>query len=208
MDMDETERKLYEQIFPITQRLKTLEKRVALILLINSAIFLVIFYLSGGVNILSLVSIILFGLAVGLLFQRYMDMRLGGTLTYAIMLYYSLGNLWILPHFFIISIIGVPLGIYFMRKGYLGHLLFYLLGGIILPLSILSYYVFRIYVPPFSAVPIVQSAAGIIYLVLPLIFLYNLLRIERRKIPLNIIYMAGLLMAGWALWALILNALI
>ncbi|NYB51557.1 MAG: hypothetical protein HVN35_03190 [Methanobacteriaceae archaeon] len=206
--MDETESKLYEQIFPITHRLKKLEMIVAIILLINSLIFLIIFSISGGVNILSLVSIILFGLAVGLLFQRYMDMRLGGTLTYAIMLYYSLGNLWILPHFFVVSAIGVPIGIFFMRRGYLGHILFYLLGAIILPLSILSYYIFRIYVPPLSLVPIVQSAAGIIYLVMPLIFLYNLLRIERKKIPLNIIYMAGLLLAGWALWVVILNYLV
>lgn len=206
--MDETEEKLYGQIFPITERLKTLEKRVAFILLINSIIFLLIFKFSGGINILALVSIILFGLAVGLLFQRYMDMRLGGTLTYAIMLYYSLGNLWILPHFFAISLIGVPIGIFFMRKGYLGHLLFYLLGAIILPLSIISYFIFRLYIPPFSVVPIIQSAAGIIYLVLPLIFLYNLLRIEKRKIPLNIIYMGGLLLAGWALWVFILNYLV
>ncbi|MBI5679855.1 MAG: hypothetical protein HZC47_03040 [Methanobacterium sp.] len=206
--MDETEEKLYGQIFPITEKLKTLEKRVAIILLINSIIFLLIFKFSGGINILALVSIILFGLAVGLLFQRYMDMRLGGTLTYAIMLYYSLGNLWILPHFFAISLIGVPIGIFFMRKGYLGHLLFYLLAAIILPLSIISYFILRLYIPPFSVVPIIQSAAGIIYLVLPLIFLYNLLRIEKRKIPLNIIYMAGLLLAGWALWVFILNYLV
>jgi len=208
MQPNDEERKIYEQIFPITEKLKNLERRVAIIIFIISIIFLLFFKFSGGLNILLLVSILLFGLAVGLLFQRSLDMRLGGTTTYAIMLYYALGNLWILPHFFVVSLAGVPLGIYFMRKGYLGHLLFYLLGAIVIPISVISYYIFRLYIPPFTAVPTVQSAAGIIYLVLPMIFLYNLLRLEKSKIPLNILYMAFLLLIGWALWIAILYFLI
>lgn len=199
------EKAAYENVLLITEELKKLERRVALYFIISSFAFLILFKFFIDLMILLLISVMFFGIAVTILFRRNEDLRLGGILTYPLLLCYSISNLLVFIHFFIIVLIGLPIGIWLTRRGYIGQVLFYMLALFVFPLTVLSYYAFAIYFPPITIINIIQHPGTVIYLLLPHIYLYNLMKLPKKKIGKDIMAMTFLVLAGIVFWVLILR---
>lgn len=192
---------MYQKIFSITAHIESLERRIIVALYIMSLGFL-IFFKATNDNIMILTAMLSFGFATSLLFRRNLDIRFGGMSTFALLLYYSVGNLWIFAHFLFVALVCMPVGIFFMRRGYLGQILFYVLSLVVFPVTVISYYLLIHAIPPYSLLPynVIYHAGDIIYIVLPQIYLYTILQLEKKKIMADILYLAVLLAVSVAFW--------
>lgn len=195
------ENAIYQNIFYITAHLEKLENRIAGSMYLMALGFLM-FFKATGLHIMLLASVLSFGFATSLIFRRSLDIRFGGMSTFALILYYSLGNMWIFLHFLAVVFICLPIGIFFMRRGYLGQMLFYVLSLVVFPVTILSYYFVIKIIAPFSFMPenVLYHAGDIIYLIIPQIYVYSILQLEKKKIVEDVAYFTGLLAISTALW--------
>jgi hypothetical protein len=198
------EDRAYDKVMHITKRLKEFERKIAIYLYAACILSLWVYIQFVQQNILLLTSIIFFGTATTILFRGRRVIRLGGILSYPLLLYYSLGNTMVLMHFFVMALIGFPIGIALTKKGYIGQVLFYALSLVVFPLTVVSYYFFSILLPPASIIPQVYHAGEVIYLILPQIYIYNLLKMNKNEMMTDIVTMLLLTFAGWGLWSLIL----
>jgi len=134
-----SETRIYKNILNVTKELKKLELRVAVYTFLFSAVFFVLYLILNRLSMLYLISVIFFGIGITILFRKDEDLRLGGILTYPLLLYYTLSNILLPLHFLAVVIIGIPIVIYLVRQGYLGQVLFYTLAIFMFPLTVLSY---------------------------------------------------------------------
>lgn len=201
----DTEYIIYQQVFSITNRLKKLEQKAACVIFGASFIFLCIFFLFGKLNILLLSSVILFGIATLILARRILNIKLGGLLTFPLLLYYTLNTPWILLHFFLVTALGMPLGVMLIRRGYIGEMLFYLLSPLVLPITVVSYYLFTTYFPAYHITPMTHNPGDVIYLALPQLYIYNLLGQAESKVPRELISMVLLVAGGVGVWYAIIT---
>lgn len=199
------ESKAYKRVIHITEELKKFERKIALYLYGGSLAFMLLYFLVFQLNILLLISVIFFGTATTIIFRGRRVVRLGGILTYPLLLYYSLGNSMVLIHFLFMTLVGFPIAILLTRKGYIGQVLFYALSLIIFPLTVVSYYIFSIFLPPAPIVLDVYHAGEVIYLILPQIYIYNLMKMNKDEMMTDIVTMLLLIFMGWSLWALVLT---
>ncbi len=202
-----SEAKIYNNILNVTKELKKLEFKVAIYTFISSLLFFLLYFLLNKLSILYLISVIFFGIGITILFRRDEDLRLGGILTYPLLLYYTLSNALLPIHFLLVVIIGIPIVTYLVRKGYLGQVLFYALAIVIFPLTVLSYYFMSSYFKPVLLSSIAYDPGYVIYLLLPHIYLYNLMKLPKEKIADDITMLVLLLIGGVSFWIL-LNLLI
>ncbi len=200
------EDKIYNNILVVTGELKKLELKVAIYTFICSLIFFLLYFLLNKLSILYLISVIFFGIGITILFRRNEDIRLGGILTYPLLLYYTLSNALLPIHFLLVVAIGIPITIYLVRRGYLGQVLFYTLAIFIFPLTVLSYYVLSSYFRPVLLSSIAFDPGYVIYLLLPHIYLYNLMKLPKEKIMNDITILILLIIGGVGFW-LLLNLL-
>lgn len=200
---------MYARIFSITAQLDKLENKVSLSMYLMSLGFLILFKVTG-MHIMLLTAVLSFGFSTSVLFRRGLDIRFGGMSTFALLTYYSLGNIWLLAHFLAVVFVCLPVGVLFMRKGYLGQMLFYVLSLVVFPVTIVSYYLTVGFIPPYSLLSenVLYHAGDVIYLVLPQIYLYSILQLEKKKIVEDVSYLILLLAASVALWVGIIHFIV
>lgn len=169
--------------------------------LIESLIFFGL-YKTYNHSIFLAVSVLLYGFASGLFIKRWFDVRLGGIVTYALLLYYSLGNILVLAHF--LFIVAIALIIYYIlaRKGIIGEFLFYTSAIIIFPLTIVSYSWFTQYFSSISIVSGLHHAGNLIYILLPTIYSYNLTKQDSKSFVKDLILLIVALAFSFVLWRL------
>ena len=194
---------IYNRVLMVTRELKRLEFRTAIYLFISSLAFFLLYAIFWRLNLLFLISVIFSGIGILILFRRDEDIRLGGVLTFPLLLYYTLRNILLPLHFLLIVFIGIPITIYLIRKGYIGQVLFYMLAIFIFPLTVLSYYLFTQYFSPVLLSSITYDPGLVIYLLLPHIYLYNLMKIPKDKILNDITLLILLLIGGVSFWLLV-----
>ena len=199
------EKKAYENVLVITDELKKLERKTSVYIFMAAAVFILLHIFFSSLGIMLLVSVMFFGIGITILFRRNEDLRLGGILTYPLLLCYSLSNILVTLHFFIVVLVSLPVGILLIRRGYIGQILFFMLALFVFPMTVLSYYFFIIAFPPISVLSVVQHPGTVIYLLMPHIYLYNLMKLPRKKIPFDMIAMALLGLLGGGLWILIMK---
>lgn len=189
----------YKNILEITDLIRKKERLVAALLFLASLISSFIFFKYYTHRSLLLVAVLFYGLAVSLLFKRDLDVKLGGLSSFALLLYYTLGNLWLPVHFIIVWIIGIPLAVYVSRRGLLGPLLFYGLALILLPVSLLSYEWFGVNYH-YSLIPQTFDAQEVIYVFLPMVYVHTSLSVKKSLILRDTLVFFGLLIVSVVLW--------
>jgi len=199
----ERESIIYNKVLVVTKELKKLELKVAIYMFLSSFAFFLIYYFFRSLNILYLISVIFFGIAITVVLRREEDLRLGGILTYPLLLYYTLTNALLPLHFLAVVLIGIPIVVILTRKGYIGQVLFYTLALFIFPVTVLSYYGISSLIRPILLSNITYEPGLVIYLLLPHIYLYNLMKLPKEKIWNDITIMLLLVIGGVGFWLLV-----
>lgn len=200
-DNEVFEEKAYYNVLDVAEELKVLERRVAISLYIGALVFFGVYLAVYRDTIVFLVAILFFGTATTIIFRGESgEVRLGGILTYPLLLYYSFHNVWIIGHFFAISLLSIPIGIFLIRRRYIGQLLFYTLSLFVLPLTILSYYVVSLHIMPIPLIGDLFDAGVVVYTLLPQIYAYNLLKLTKTEMLHDMAAMVALLIAGIVFW--------
>lgn len=197
MLMDES--KYYARVLNVTELVRKKEWKLAGILFAASIIFTTLHYTYFEHRAVFLVAVMFYGLAISLLLKRDMDVKLGGISTFALLLYYTLDNLWIMLHFFIIVALGIPVAIALSRRGYLGPMMFYSLALVMLPISALSYVWFGQHYS-YSLVNNTFQAEEVIYIFLPMIYIHASLSVKRSLIVRDALVFYGLMTFSVLVW--------
>lgn len=194
------ENKYYAQVLDVTKLITQKEQTMAIVLLSFSFLATCIYYAWLPQRVFLLLPIVFFGLAVSLIFKRDQDVKLGGLSSYTLLLYYTLDNVWLLVHFIIISLLGVPLVFALVRRGYIGPLALYALTIFILPVSAISYSLLG---SQFNY-PLIggNSFHGqeVIYIFLPLIYIHTSVSIKRKQFAKESLYFMLLIAGGLVFW--------
>lgn len=195
--MDED--KYYSQVLDVTKLIKQKERKLVIALLALSAIMAVAHYLWLPGKVYFLLPVIFFGLAIGAIFKRDQDIKLGGLSSFALMLYYTLDNAWLVVHFILLVAIGFPIVLILVRRGYIGPLALYALTIFLLPLSAISYGYFgqRFH---YNLIGDTLHAAEVIYIVLPMIYIHAAVTVKRKQFVKESFYFMILLIFGVAFW--------
>lgn len=193
------EDKYYSHVLDVTKLIRQKELKIGVILLVVSAISAAAHYLWLPDRVYLLLPVVFFGLAVASIFKRDQDVKLGGLSSYALMLYYTLDNAWLVLHFIAMNIIGVPIVFWLTRHGYIGPLALYALTILLLPVSAISYGFFSQHFH-YQLIHGTFSAEEVIYIFLPLIYIHTSLTIKRKQYFKESFYYLVLLVFGAALW--------
>lgn len=187
----------------VTDELKKLELKTAIALFVASLISFLIYAFLWRFNMMYLISIVFFGIGITIIFRKDEDVRLGGILTFPLLLYYSLSNALVPVHFMIMVAIGLPLTILLIRRGYIGQVLFYMSSLFMFPLTVLSYYFLIEQIPPIILASVTFDPGFVIYILLPHIYVYNLIKLPKDKILNDIIILLLLLIGSIGFWLLL-----
>lgn len=191
---------IYRQVLDITKHLKRREHKVALMLLLASIGTVILYYLYFRLQIIFLIAVMFSGLSASLIIKRNADVRLGGLSTFPLLLYYTLSTWWIPLHFLVLVVIGLPIGVLLVRRGYIEHMLFYILSIFIFPLAVLSFLALTEIAPQFRLVSDTYPAEAVIYAFLPQVYIYSTLGMNRKRILADNVFFFVALAVGVAIW--------
>lgn len=190
----------YNTVLNITRYLRKTERKVVILHFIAAAFFYYLYVANFRHEVILLNAVIFFGMGVVLVLRRDEDIKIGGVLTLPLLVYYSLSDTFLPIHFFIVVAICTPLGIMLMRRNYYGEMLFYMLALITIPVTTLSYNYLHDFFVTAAFPDLLFLPRASIYILLPHIYIYNLLRLSDKKIVYDLVITVLSLLAGITLW--------
>lgn len=155
-------------------------------------------------SLFTILSVISYGLAFSLFLKRYFDIRLGGIITFPLLLYYSLGNLNVLFHFLIMVPTCLIVFMVLSKKGFIGEILFYLSLVFCLPIIVVSYYLIQKFFTPIVLQNSFLNAGILIYSILPFIYAYNLTKQDIDNFVKDYIITLTVLIVSIGIWVVVL----